>query len=145
VAQAPVILVTSAHGWAGLAALVKGMPPCRSKGCRWCKPIGSERHAAWLLDSLRVSSLSLVGPFPEMRFLNLGPSPGLITAHSGNLSGRCSTPLPMYSSSSGSVEALFSCPGVPSRNAPAGEADTEPIRIGVAFDAAFTLLPGPFR
>ena len=91
--RAPVILIASAHGMGrSLAALVKGYADFEAEvkiAGVIANQCGSERHTAWLSDSLRVSSLPpLVGAIPRNAFPELeGRHLGLVTAHSGNLSG----------------------------------------------------------
>jgi len=144
--RAPVILIASAHGMGrSLAAVVKGYadfePEVKVAGVI-ANQCGSERHAAWLSDSLRVSSLPpLVGAIPRNAFPELeGRHLGLVTAHSGNLSGVVLDAFANIFDLHGSVDDLFElAQGLPSLETPPPERPTpsKPIRIGIAFDAAF--------
>ena len=144
--RAPVILVAGAHGMGrSLAALVKGYahfePGVEVAGVI-ANQCGSERHAAWLSDSLRASSLPpLVGAIPRNAFPKLeGRHLGLVTAHSGNLSGAALDTFAHAFELHGSVEELLRLSqGLPSLETPPEEELTlsKPIRIGVAFDTAF--------
>jgi len=89
--DAPVLLVVNVHGMGrSIAAIVKGFtsfaPEIRFAGVV-ANHCGSERHAAWLADSLRAADLPpLVGAiprgvFPELAHRHLG----LVTADRGEL------------------------------------------------------------
>ena len=144
--RAPVILVANAHGMGrSLAALVKGYadfePEVKVAGVI-ANQCGSERHIAWLSDSLRVSSLPpLVGAIPRNAFPELeGRHLGLVTAHSGNLSGAVLEAFANVFELHGSVDDVLQLSqGLPSLRTPSPEGLTpsKAIRIGVAFDAAF--------
>ena len=144
--RAPVILIASAHGMGrSLAALVRGYadfePEVKIAGVI-ANQCGSERHAAWLSDSLRVSSLPpLVGAIPRNAFPELeGRHLGLVTAHLGILSGAVLDAFANVFELHGSVDDLFRlAQGLPPLETPPPEAlrPSKPVRIGVAFDAAF--------
>ena len=89
--DAPVLLVVNVHGMGrSIAALVKGFtsfaPEIRFAGVV-ANHCGSERHAAWLADSLRAADLPpLVGAIPRGAFPELAHRHlGLVTADRGEL------------------------------------------------------------
>jgi len=144
--KAPVILVANAHGMGrSLAAVVKGYaslePEVKVAGVI-ANQCGSERHAAWLSDSLRSSSLPpLVGSIPRNAFPELAHRHlGLMTAHSGNLSGPVLDAFADAFELHGSVENLLQLtqrsPSLQG-SSPKRVTFQKPVRIGVAFDAAF--------
>jgi cobyrinic acid a,c-diamide synthase len=144
--RAPVILIASAHGMGrSLAAVVKGYadfePEVEVAGVI-ANQCGSERHEAWLSDSLRASSLPpLVGAIPRNAFPELTRRHlGLVTANSGNLSGPVLDTFANAFELHGSVDDVLRL----ARRSPSLERSplerltpSKPIRIGVAFDAAF--------
>ena len=144
--KAPVILVANAHGMGrSLAAVVKGYaslePEVKVAGVI-ANQCGSERHAAWLSDSLRSSSLPpLVGSIPRNAFPELTHRHlGLVTAHSGNLSGPVLDAFADAFKLHGSMEDLLQLtqrsPSLQG-SSPKRVTFQKPVRIGVAFDAAF--------
>jgi cobyrinic acid a,c-diamide synthase len=128
-----------------LAAVVKGYADFES-GVKVAGVIanqcGSERHAAWLSDSLRVSSLPpLVGAIPRNAFPELESRHlGLVTAHSAKLSGVMLDAFADAFERHGSVDDVFqlsrTAPSL-ERSSPERLTPSKPIRFGVAFDAAF--------
>jgi len=144
--RAPVILVANAHGMGrSLAAVVKGYADFESDvkvAGVIANQCGSERHAAWLSDSLRVSSLPpLVGAIPRNAFPELESRHlGLVTAHSAKLSGVMLDAFANVFELHGSVDDVFQLSHrAPSleRSSPERLTASKPIRFGVAFDAAF--------
>jgi cobyrinic acid a,c-diamide synthase len=144
--RAPVILVANAHGMGrSLAAVVKGYADFESDvqvAGVIANQCGSERHAAWLSDSLRVSSLPpLVGAIPRNAFPELESRHlGLVTAHSAKLSGVMLDAFANVFELHGSVDDVFQLSHrAPSLKRSSAERLTpsKPIRFGVAFDAAF--------
>ncbi len=90
--DAPILLVVNVHGMArSLAALVKGFSSFEPDLCFAgvvANHCGSERHAAWLADSLRAEGLPpLLGAVPRGAFPGLTSRHlGLVTANSEHLS-----------------------------------------------------------
>ena len=90
--DAPILLVANVHGMGrSIAALVKGFTSFAAD-LRFAGVVanhcGSERHAAWLADSLRAADLPpLVGAIPRGAFPELAHRHlGLVTADRGQLS-----------------------------------------------------------
>ena len=149
--DAPILLVVNVHGMGrSIAALVKGftsfVPEIRFAGVI-ANHCGSERHAAWLADSLKAAGLPpLVGAIPRGAFPELAHRHlGLVTADRREvpeaLLDEFATALERHLP----IEGLFLGSNPPSGLSPgaAGPAEKrEPAplvrcRIGVARDAAF--------
>jgi cobyrinic acid a,c-diamide synthase len=152
---APILLVANVHGMGrSIAALVKGFTTFETD-LRFAGVVanhcGSERHAAWLADSLRAASLPPLlaaiprGAFPELASRHLG----LVTADEQHLSEAVLEALADCLERNLSLEALFpdlsaqaiSIPLSPAAFPAFGVkeigAGTSRLRIGVARDAAF--------
>ncbi len=149
--DAPILLVANVHGMGrSIAALVKGFTSFAA-GLRFAGVVanhcGSERHAAWLADSLRAADLPpLVGAIPRGAFPELAHRHlGLVTADRGELPETLFDDLATVLERHLSLERLF--PGLhPPYGQLSGPPDPgekrEPVpparrRIGVAKDAAF--------
>jgi cobyrinic acid a,c-diamide synthase len=149
--DAPVLLVANVHGMGrSIAALVKGFTSFAAD-LRFAGVVanhcGSERHAAWLADSLRAAGLPPLagaiprGAFPELAHRHLG----LVTADRGQLPEALLDGLAAALERHLSLEKLF--PELPGRTGPppvppypAEKRKPAPpvrCRIGVARDAAF--------
>lgn len=147
--DAPVLLVVNSHGMArSLAALVKGYaefdPDLHLAGVI-ANRCGSERHASWLSEALAASGMPpLVGSV--MRD-SLPPLPsrhlGLVTADRQNLSASALADLADAVEQQLDLTRILSLaeriPQKPTVSAPntAPLADTQGVRIGLAFDEAF--------
>jgi len=150
---APVLLVANVHGMGrSVAALVKGFVDF-AEDLRFAGVVanqcGSERHAAWLADSLSAAGLPpLVGGIPRGAFPKLASRHlGLVTADQRLLPESVLDALADALERHLSIEALF--PDLPARTistspvrAPAAgarktSAGTGRLRIGVAWDSAF--------
>jgi cobyrinic acid a,c-diamide synthase len=146
--QAPVLLVVNVHGMArSIAALVKGYAELddqvRIAGVV-ANQCGSERHAAWLAESL-----SAFGLPPAVASLRRGSLPqlpsrhlGLVTADLRNLSEHVLGALGEALEQQGNVDEVVKiareAPDLRIESAvlPAVNLD-RPVRLGVAYDAAF--------
>lgn len=141
--EAPVLLVVNAHGAArSVAATVAGFarfePGVRIGGviANWC---GSERHAAWVAESLRAADQPPLlgslprGAFPALPSRHLGlaapPSGGAFEEFAAAAEQRLA--LDEILSLAGTAPPLAS----PARSA--GVAPEASVRLGVAHDAAF--------
>ena len=144
----PVILVINAHGLSrSVAALVKGYstfePQLKIAGVI-ANQCGSERHAAWLDESLNAFGLPrLVAAIPRGAFAELPRRHlGLVTASTGNLSRNVLDLLAAALENHGSVEDVLriasSAPNL-SFAPPKEEIKPvgRPVRLGIARDAAF--------
>ncbi|MHB9038067.1 MAG: cobyrinate a,c-diamide synthase [Armatimonadota bacterium] len=144
--DAPVLLIVNSHGVArSIAAMVKGFttfdPDLRLSGVV-ANQCGSERHKAWMADSLKSASLApLLGAIPRGAFPEL-PSRhlGLVTADSRVLSECVLDALAKAAEQHMSIDEVLSI----ARNTAPLEAvhierpETETrVRIGVARDEAF--------
>ncbi|MEW6356537.1 MAG: cobyrinate a,c-diamide synthase [Planctomycetota bacterium] len=145
---APVLLVVNAHGMArSLAALVRGYvdfdPDLRFAGII-ANQCGSERHADWLAESLRVASLPpLLGAIKRDSLPTLSSRHlGLVTADPGNVTSETLAELAAGLERQAAVEDILrrsrEAPPLPF-SARAADAPTLPkrIRLGVARDRAF--------
>jgi cobyrinic acid a,c-diamide synthase len=146
--DAPILLVVNAHGAArSLAALVKGYvefdPDLRVAGIL-ANHCGSDRHVAWLSDSLRSASLPPImagishGAFTTLHSRHLG----LVTANHENLSSnelfRLADALERHASIE-SIVRLARSAGKLSWDRPVsdGKAGMRGVTIGIASDSAF--------
>jgi cobyrinic acid a,c-diamide synthase len=151
--DAPVLLVVNVHGMGrSVAALVKGFVHF-AKGLRFAGVVanhcGSERHAAWLADSIRAAELPpLVGAIPRGAFSKLASRHlGLVTADERLLPESVLDALADVLERYISINALF--PHLPVRIVSASPALSPAsgtrktgagpgrLRIGVARDSAF--------
>jgi cobyrinic acid a,c-diamide synthase len=145
----PILLVVNAHGAArSLAALVKGYvefdPDLRVAGVL-LNHCGSNRHVAWLSDSLQSASLPPImagiprGAFTTLRSRHLG----LVTANCENLPRRELAQLADVVESHASIESIVQLArsagrlSWEDRSTSQGKAGMRGVTIGIAFDSAF--------
>ncbi len=146
--DAPVLLVVDAHGRSrSLAAEVKGFAefePAAAIAGVIANRVGSDRHAAWLAESLESAALPpLVGVVPRDTLPSL-PSRhlGLVTADENVLPAQCIERLADACEEHLDLDAVLSIAGsAATRTAagrePADARDVGDVRIGVARDEAF--------
>lgn len=146
--DAPVILVVNVQGMArSIAALVKGYatfdPNVRVAGVV-ANHCGTERHGAWLAESLRASELPGIvaelprGAFPELPRRHLG----LVTADARILAEEVLEGLGQALEAHGSVDEILNLARTASplsrvMSRPTAEEDDGRIRLGIAHDEAF--------
>jgi cobyrinic acid a,c-diamide synthase len=147
--DAPILLVVNAHGMArSLAALVKGfveLEPGAHVAGVLVNQCGSDRHRAWLSESLKSASLPPAlaavprGAFPTLRSRHLG----LVTADRGNLPAKeldqLADVLDQHASMESIIRLAESAATLPwDRPASSGKtAGPRKVAIGIAFDSAF--------
>lgn len=140
--NAPVLLVVDAHGMArSVAAIVSGFArfePGVTVAGVIANSCGSERHAAWIAESLRAADLPpLVGTLPR------GALPSLPSRHLGLVAASSSVSLDEFANAADRHLALDAILAV--AQGAASIAEPEPfaavnettVRLGLAQDAAF--------
>jgi cobyrinic acid a,c-diamide synthase len=146
--DAPILLVVNAHGVArSLAALVKGYvefdPDLRVVGVL-ANHCGSDRHRAWLSESLQSAALPPIlaaiprGAFPALRSRHLG----LVTADHGNLPpselSQLADVLERHASIEFIIQLARSAGKLPwDRPVSTGTVGLRKVAVGIAFDSAF--------